>query len=59
MSDYQNQPGENGQPPSIAMGGGGSGRSEPQGSMTANLIIGGILVGMMAIEIASAHHHHR
>jgi hypothetical protein len=58
INDYQNQPGENGQPPSIVMRGGG-GRSEPQGSLTTNLIIGGILVGMMALEIASAHHHHR
>jgi hypothetical protein len=58
ISDYQNQPGEDGRPPSFAMRGGG-GRYEPQGSMTANLIIGGILVGMVALEIASAHHHHR
>jgi hypothetical protein len=58
ISDYQNQPGENGQRPSVAFGGGG-GRSEPQGSMTTNLIIGGIIVGMIAMEIASAHHHHR
>jgi len=60
INDYQNQPGENGQPPSFAIGaggGGGGGRSEPQGSMTANLIIGGILVGLMAVEIASSHHH--
>jgi hypothetical protein len=56
ISDYQNQPGENGQPPTFAMGSGGGGRSEPQGSMTSNLIIGGILVGMMALEIASSHH---
>lgn len=58
IDDYQNQPGENGQRPSIALGGGGS-RPEPATSMTANLILGGILVGMIALEVASAHHRHR
>jgi hypothetical protein len=58
INDYQNQPGEDGQPPTIPMGSGGV-RVEPQGSMTTNLILGGILVGMMALEIASSHHHHR
>lgn len=58
ISDYQNQPGENGRRPSIALGGGRP-RSEPPASMTTSLIVGGILVGIMAWEIASAHHHHR
>jgi hypothetical protein len=58
IDDYQNQPGENGRRPSIALGGGRS-RSEPPASMTANLILGGILVGIVALEIASAHHRHR
>ena len=58
INDYQNQPGENGSRPSYAFAGGAR-RSEPQGSMSTNLIIGGILVGMIAIEIASAHHHRR
>lgn len=58
INDYQNQPGENGQPPSFSFGGRAP-RSEPPASMTTNLIVGGILVGMMALEIASAHHHHR
>jgi hypothetical protein len=58
IDDYQNQPGENGQRPSIALGRGGS-RPEPATSMTANLILGGILVGMIALEVASAHHRHR
>ena len=56
INDYQNQPGENGQPPSFAMGGGGR-RAEPQGSMTTNLILGGLFVGMVAYEIAASHHH--
>ena len=38
---------------------GGGGGYRTRGSMAADLIIGGILVGMMALEIASAHHHHR
>lgn len=58
IGDYQNQPGENGQQPSFALGRGGS-RPEPASSMTANLILGGILVGMVALEVASAHHRHR
>jgi len=58
ISDYQNQPGQNGQRPSFALGGGGP-RAEPQRSMTSNLILGGLLVGMVAYEIASSHHHHR
>ena len=58
ISDYQNQPGENGQRPSIALGSGAR-RSEPPASMTTNLILGGILIGMVALEIAAAHHRHR
>ena len=58
IDDYQNQPGENGQPPSFSFGRGAP-RSEPPASMATSLIVGGILVGMMALEIASAHHHHR
>ena len=59
INDYQNQPGENGQAPSFSFGG-GSPRPEPAGSMATNLIMGGILVGMVALEIASSHHsHHR
>ena len=58
INDYQNQPGENGQPPSFSFGGRAP-HSEPPASMTTSLIVGGILVGMMALEIASAHHHHR
>jgi hypothetical protein len=57
ISDYQNQQGENAQPAGIAFGGGAR-RNEPQGSMTTNLIVGGIIVGLVALEIAS-HHHHR
>jgi hypothetical protein len=57
IDEYQNQPGENGQRPSFAFGGGGR-RSEPPGSITsADLIIGGIILGMVALEVASAHHH--
>jgi hypothetical protein len=58
IDDYQNQPGENGRPPSFALGGGGT-RPEPPASMTTNLILGGILVGMVALEIASRHQRHR
>ncbi len=54
ISDYQNQPGENGQSPSFSFGAGGR-RSEPHTSMTTHLVVGGILLGMMALEIA-AHH---
>jgi hypothetical protein len=57
ISDYQNQQGENAQPPGIAFGGGAR-RNEPQSSMTTNLIVGGLIVGLVALEIAS-HHHHR
>lgn len=57
ISDYQNQQGENAQPAGIALGG-GTRRNEPQGSMTTNLIVGGLIVGLVALEIAS-HHHHR
>lgn len=56
INDYQNQQGENAQP-RIALGGGARG-NEPQTSMTTNLIVGGLIVGLMALEIAS-HHHHR
>jgi hypothetical protein len=57
ISDYQNQQGENAQPTGIAFGGGAR-RNEPQSSMTTNLIVGGLIVGLVALEIAS-HHHHR
>jgi hypothetical protein len=57
ISDYQNQQGENAQPAGIAFGGGAR-RNEPQSSMTTNLIVGGLIVGLVALEIAS-HHHHR
>jgi hypothetical protein len=56
INDYNNQPGENGQRPSFALGGGGP-RYEPQRSMTSSLILGGLLVGMVAYSIASHHHH--
>jgi hypothetical protein len=56
ISDYQNQQGEDAQP-RIPLGGGAR-RSEPQSSMTTNLIVGGLIVGLVALEIAS-HHHHR
>jgi hypothetical protein len=56
INDYQNQQGENAQP-GIGLGGGAR-RNEPQTSMTTNLIVGGLIVGLMALEIAS-HHHHR
>lgn len=55
IDDYQNQPGESRQGPSVAFGGGGS-HQEPS-SMAGSLILGGILVGMVALEIAAAHHH--
>jgi len=56
INDYQNQQGENAQP-RIGLGGGAR-RNEPQTSMTTNLIVGGLIVGLVALEIAS-HHHHR
>lgn len=56
IDDYQNQPGENRSGPSVAFGGGNS--AEPS-SLAGNLILGGILIGMAALEIAAAHHHHR
>ena len=55
ISDYQNQSGANGA--SSYSFGGGANRAEPPHSMAANLILGGILVGMVALEIASAHRH--
>jgi hypothetical protein len=60
IDDYQNQPGENGrqQQPAGIYFGGGSRPNEPQRSMTTNLIVGGLLVGLVALEMAS-HHHHR
>jgi len=57
ISDYQNQQGENAQPAGITFSGGAR-RNEPQSSMTTNLIVGGLIVGLVALEIAS-HHHHR
>ena len=57
ISDYQNQPDESGQPARISFGGGAR-RNEPQSSMATNLIVGGLIVGLMALEIAS-HHNHR
>jgi hypothetical protein len=57
ISDYDNQPGENAQRPSIAFGGGAR-RSEPPASMTTELILTGLIVGMVALEIASSHHRH-
>jgi hypothetical protein len=33
-------------------------RNEPQSSMATNLIVGGLIVGLVALEIAS-HHHNR
>jgi len=27
--------------------------------MTTNLIVGGLFVGLVALEMASHHHHHR
>jgi hypothetical protein len=56
ISDYENQQAENAQP-RIALGGGAR-RNEPQTSMTTNLIVGGLIVGLVALEIAS-HHHRR
>jgi hypothetical protein len=60
IDDYQNQPGENGrqQQPAGIYFGGGSRPNEPQRSMTTNLIVGGLFVGLVALEMAS-HHHHR
>ena len=60
IDDYQNQPGENGRQQQSAgiYFGGGSRPNEPQRSMTTNLIIGGLFVGLVALEVAS-HHHHR
>lgn len=57
ISDYENQQGENAQPAGIAFGR-RSRRNEPRASMTTNLIVGGLMVGLEALEIAS-HHHHR
>jgi hypothetical protein len=56
INDYQNQQGENAQP-KLAFGSGAR-RNEPQSSMTTNLIVGGLIAGLVALEIAS-HHHHR
>jgi hypothetical protein len=56
IEDYQNQAGENRQPAGISFGGGAR-PNEPQRSMTTELILGGLLVGMVALELAS--HHHR
>ncbi len=60
IDDYQNQPGENGQQqqPAGIYFGGGSRPNEPQRSMTTNLIVGGLFVGLVALEMAS-HHHNR
>ena len=58
ISDYQNQQGENARPAGIAFGG-GTRRHEPQSSMTTNLIVGGLIVGLVALEMASHHRHHR
>ena len=56
ISDYQNQQGENARP---GFGSGsGTRRNEPPSSMTTNLIVGGIIVGLVALEMAS-HHHRR
>jgi len=57
ISDYENEQGENAQP-RIALGGGRAPRNEPQSSMTTNLIVGGLIVGLVALEIAS-HHRRR
>lgn len=59
INDYQNQPGENGRQQQSAgiYFGGGSRPNEPQRSMTTNLIVGGLFVGLLALEMAS--HHHR
>jgi hypothetical protein len=59
IDDYQNQPGQNGQQQPAGIYFGGNGRpNEPPRSMTSNLIVGGLLVGLVAMELA-AHHHHR
>jgi hypothetical protein len=57
IDDYQNQQGGNAQSaPGVTFGGGGQPNEPPQ-SMTTKLIVGGLIVGLVALGMATSHHH--
>jgi hypothetical protein len=57
IDDYQNQQGGNAQSAPGVTFGGGAQPNEPPQSMTTKLIVGGLIVGLVALGTATSHHH--